>query len=65
MNRKARSDLRNDRRLLTRRGWMSGAEREQLLESLPDVGAKSTTLGEASEEPADEEAPTSAQPPLS
>ncbi|MEM7413635.1 MAG: hypothetical protein AAF430_25610 [Myxococcota bacterium] len=65
MNRKALADLRNDRRLLNRRGWMTADERGQLLEGLPDVGAKSMTLGDATDDPAEEEAPAVPQAPLS
>ena len=50
MNRDALQKLRLDRRLLERRGWMSEAELERELASLPDVGAKSTTLGEAADD---------------
>ena len=65
MNRKALNDLRNDRRLLHRRGWMSSDERDQLIQNLPDVGAKSTTLGEASDDPAESAPAPSEAPPLS
>ena len=50
MNRDDLQKLRLDRRLLERRGRMSDAELERELASLPDVGAKATTLGEASDD---------------
>ena len=50
MNRDALAKLRLDRRLLQRRGWMSDAELQRELAALPDVGAKSTTLGSAADE---------------
>ena len=50
MNRESLDKLRLDRRLLTRRGWMSSAERARALEALPDVSDKATTLGAESGE---------------
>lgn len=40
MNRKATEDLRLDRRLLKRRGWISKADREKEFAALPDVSDK-------------------------
>ena len=40
MNREALKDLRTDRRLINRRGWISKAELEKDLEALPDVSHK-------------------------
>lgn len=50
MNRESLDKLRLDRRLLTRRGWMSSKERARALEALPDVSGKATTLGAESGE---------------
>jgi hypothetical protein len=50
VNRDALQKLRLDRRLLERRGWMSDAELARELDALPDVAAKSTTLGDAADE---------------
>jgi len=40
MNRQATENLRLDRRLLHRRGWISKAEREKAFAALPDVSDK-------------------------
>jgi hypothetical protein len=40
MNREATENLRLDRRLLNRRGWISKAEREKEFAALPDVSQK-------------------------
>ena len=40
MNRDTLQQLRLDRRLIKRRGWISGAELEKAIEALPDVSAK-------------------------
>jgi hypothetical protein len=50
VNRDDLQKLRLDRRLVQRRGWMSEAELERELTSLPDVGGKATTLGDAADE---------------
>jgi hypothetical protein len=50
VNRDALQKLRLDRRLLQRRGWMSDAELDRELASLPDVAGKATTLGDAADE---------------
>jgi hypothetical protein len=50
MNRQSLEKLRLDRRLISRRGWMSDAERARSLEALPDVSHKATTLGAESRE---------------
>ena len=52
MNREALQQLRLDRRLIKRRGWISGAELEKAIEALPDVADKVA--------PPDEEAPADA-----
>jgi len=48
------SNLRFDRRLLARRGWISPDELERVLQELPDVSAKGERVDddEAVEEPA-------------
>lgn len=50
MNTESLTKLRLDRRLLRRKGWIDPAELEKSLEQLPDVGAKATTLGAASDQ---------------
>ena len=40
MNREAIEKLRLDKRLIHHRGWIPKAEREKLLEALPDVSDK-------------------------
>jgi len=59
MNRESLEKMRLDRRLMSRRGWMSSAERARALEDLPDVSQKATTLGAESgeEAPAQDETP--------
>jgi hypothetical protein len=52
MNRDALQQLRLDRRLIKRRGWISQAELEKAIEALPDVSDKVS--------PPDEEAPAEA-----
>jgi hypothetical protein len=47
MNRHAMQKLRLDRRLISRKSWLSNAELERELEALPDASHKATTLGEA------------------
>jgi len=60
MNRQSLEKLRLDRRLMSRRGWMSKAERERALQDLPDVASKATTLGaESGEDAAQDETPAS------
>jgi hypothetical protein len=56
MNRDSVQNLRLDRRLIYRTGWISDKELEKELAALPDVSEKMTTLGEAEE---DEESPES------
>jgi hypothetical protein len=46
MTRESMENLRLDRRLLRRRGWISPKELEAALEALPDVAQKAITLGE-------------------
>lgn len=47
MDRNSMQKLRLDRRLVSRRDWISPAEFERELEALPDASHKATTLGEA------------------
>jgi hypothetical protein len=54
MNREVLKDLRTDRRLINRRGWISKAELEKDLETLPDVSHKIA--------PPEEEEPSKAAP---
>jgi len=54
MNREALKDLRTDRRMINRRGWISKAELEKDLEALPDVSNKIA--------PPEEEEPSKAAP---
>jgi hypothetical protein len=54
MNREATENLRLDRRLLNRRGWISKAERENELAALPDVSEKIA--------PPDDEGPADGSP---
>ena len=56
-------DLRLDRRLQRRRGWISAQELEEALESLPDVAAKGEIVTEDEEQGA-AEAPAP-EPPAS
>ena len=56
MHRESLERMRLDRRLMSRRGWMSANERTRALETLPDVSNKATTLGAESGE-SSEEAP--------
>ena len=62
MDRDATQQLRLDRRLIGRRGWISKKELAKELEALPDVSAKATTLGAADAAaegpPSAEETPT-------
>ena len=55
MNRESLDELRLDRRLLLRRGWIGTAERARALAELPDVSRKATTLGAVSDERGDSE----------
>jgi hypothetical protein len=63
-------DLRLDRRLQRRRGWISAQDLEEALESLPDVAAKGELVteeegGEAQTPgPAAEPAPAAAPEPV-
>jgi hypothetical protein len=61
MNRQSLEKLRLDRRLISRRGWMSNAERARALEDLPDVSHKATTLGAESRD--ERPAPAESTPP--
>ena len=53
MNRDALQQLRLDRRLIKRRGWISREELEKAVEALPDVSHKVS--------PPEEEAPAEAE----
>jgi len=46
MNRDSLDQLRLDRRLMRRKGWISSEELEAAMGDLPDSAAKATTLGE-------------------
>jgi len=50
MNRESLNQMRLDRRLIGRRGWIAADELAVELEKLPDVSAKKTTLGEADDQ---------------
>lgn len=52
-------DLRLDRRLLNRRGWISAQDLEEALSSLPDVADKGELVTDE-----EEEAPTASADPL-
>lgn len=54
MNRESMENLRLDRRLLNRRGWISKAEREKQFAALPDVSQKIA--------PPDEDQPSGVSP---
>ena len=60
MNRDAMQKLRLDRRLIRRRGWVSKAELEKELESLPDVSDKIASPDDEHAE--SEDAPPAAAP---
>jgi len=64
MNRKATENLRLDRRLLKRRGWISKADRERELAALPDVSDK-IAPPESDDESDDASAGASGAPALS
>jgi hypothetical protein len=49
MDRDTTQQLRLDRRLIRRRGWISKEELGRELEALPDASSKATTLGAAEE----------------
>ena len=50
MKRKSMQNLRLDRRLIRRPGWLSQAELESELEALPDSTHKAITLGEVEDD---------------
>jgi len=54
MNDDSMKKMRLDRRLVGRRGWINSKELAKVIEDLPDVAAKATTLGEASDQAAGE-----------
>lgn len=62
MNRDALSQLRLDRRLMRRKGWISSEELEAAMSDLPDVGAKATTLGEVEDSEKSKSAGSGAAP---
>ena len=65
MNRDSMKALRLDRRLLSRRGWITTEELDKQLEALPDAAAKAQTLAldsESAEAPAEESAPEPESP---
>lgn len=55
-------DLRLDRRLQRRRGWISAQDMEEATESLPDVAAKGELVTDEEEEVAGAPAPQAAEP---
>ena len=56
MDRESVERLRFDRRLRRRSGWLSAADEEAYLASLPDVSDKMTTIAEEEEKAAEEKA---------
>jgi hypothetical protein len=56
MNHDALERLRLDRRLIKRRGWISGSDLEQALAELPDVSDKVAPPDEDSDSGAPEDA---------
>ena len=60
MNRDSMRQLRLDRRLIRRRGWISPDELERELSALPDVSHK---IAPAEEEPEAEGGPAGDAPP--
>ena len=50
MDRDSMKQLRLDRRLIRRRGWISDQELAQELENLPDAAQNAITLGDAADE---------------
>lgn len=50
MDRDSLKQLRLDRRLIRRRGWIADQELAQVLENLPDVSQNAITLGEAADD---------------
>ena len=61
MDRKSVERLRFDRRLKRRSGWLSAADEEAYLASLPDVSDKMTTIAEEEEKTAEEKAASPTQ----
>jgi len=59
MDRDSINNLRLDRRLIRRRGWLSKEDLAGELEKLPDTSHKSITLGDATDRV---EAPSAAGP---
>jgi hypothetical protein len=57
MNRDSMQQLRIDRRLIRRRGWISQAELKRELEAIPDVSDQMTTLGDVADERGREASP--------
>ena len=49
MDRKSLEQLRLDRRLTSRRGWLAKEELDRELEALPDAAESATPLGEAND----------------
>jgi hypothetical protein len=49
MHRDSMQQLRLDRRLIRRRGWISAEELARELAALPDAASKATTLGETTQ----------------
>jgi hypothetical protein len=55
-------DLRLDRRLQRRRGWISAQELDDALETLPDVAGKGELVTEEEEKASEEPAAAAATP---
>ncbi len=54
MDRETISKLRLDKRLISRRGWISPDDLDRELEALPDVSSKIAPIEEPDDEPAPE-----------
>jgi hypothetical protein len=58
MDRNSMKQLRLDRRLVRRHGWITDQELAQALENLPDVSQNAVTLGEAADDASAQRAAT-------
>ena len=52
MDRETISKLRLDKRLISRRGWISPDDLERELEALPDVSSKIAPIADGNDKPA-------------
>jgi len=57
MNRDSMQQLRLDRRLIRRRGWISQKDLQRELEAIPDASERMTTLGDVADERGRETSP--------